>query len=113
MKLLSTILLTYILLLTAIPSVVSAKIGNAEHCKKSCCHSGKKQNGNKPASDHNKGCCNNGICNPFMSCCKCDALVSKLQISPSLSYITRKFGLLAETPNSVFLSDIWHPPKVV
>ncbi len=113
MRLFSTILVTYILLLTAAPSLSMVYRSHAEHCKKSCCHSEQNQKQSDPTSQQNKGCCNNGVCNPFMSCCNCYALTAKLQVLRSLAYTNQKYTALTENPNSVFLSEAWHPPKTV
>ena len=113
MKILSVILSIHILLLTAAPSLSMVyRSAKTEHCKKTCCHS-KKEKKQSSSSQENKGCCNNGVCNPFMSCCNCYALTSKLQILPCLAFANHKFYSISENSASDFLSDAWHPPRAV
>jgi hypothetical protein len=107
MRILSTILVFHVLFLTITPTL-PVMFGFKEHCKKSCCVvKQKKQN------QSNKGCCNNGSCNPFMVCCNSYALIVDIQtfFSP-LNYSNKKFDATITICNSAFLSDAWHPPKI-
>jgi hypothetical protein len=112
MKILSVIFSIHILFLTiapALPLVFNAVKG--ESCKSSCCTEHKQQKQNH-SQDNN--CCNNGICNPFMSCCNGYALLTHQKgLSPYFAYLNQKFQVLSETLNTGFSSDAWHPPKIV
>ena len=110
MRLLSIILSIHVLFLTASPAL-SVTFVSAENneCKKSCCSSEKET---QKSTEQNNDCCN--VCNPFMICCNCFALITQPQdISVPFIYVNQKFNLLSETNNSDFLSDAWNPPKVV
>ena len=113
MKLLSLIFSIHVLFLTVAPSLpVVFRSTEKVSCKSSCCSKQKKKQ-KQDQSEQNKGCSNNGICNPFMSCCNCHTLISKLHFVPSLIYTDQIFEEITENPNSDFLSDAWHPPKIV
>ena len=109
MKLLSIILNIHILFLTIVPtmSMVHTSV-KKEHCKMSCC------SGNQKPVQKNKDCCNNNACNPFMVCCNCFALTTQSQNIPvHFIYSNQKYNTTSEISISGFLTDTWHPPKIV
>ena len=111
MKLFSILLGIHVLLLTAVPSLpmVITTI-EAVPCKKSCCQTKEPK---APTNQQNKDC-SSGLCNPFMSCCNISALTAQLQkLSIPSEYSNQDFISPIEKPSADFLSDAWHPPKVV
>ncbi|MCC6690397.1 MAG: hypothetical protein IT235_02580 [Bacteroidia bacterium] len=111
MKLFSTILSAYVLILTATSTLTTAGAGGfATHQEKSCCRSEKEQNNTEK---QNKGCCAKGICNPFMSCCNYSLLTTDRSTIPPLPPTTQTFKQVTENPVAVFMANAWHPPKVV
>ncbi len=111
MRVFSTIFITYILLLIAAPSLfLLASSVKTMHCERSCC--GSKDQPNSPVSKKSNECAG-GFCNPFMNCSNCYALISGLHVSAFFTYADQKFNALTENLNSAFLSDAWHPPKLI
>ena len=113
MRILSIILSVYVLFLTIFPALpmalASEKTG---HCKRSCCMTNEQQRPTPPSDQQNKDCCKD-VCNPFMRCCNCYALIRQPQpLSSPFTYFNQKFTLLIQTPSSDFLSDAWHPPQI-
>lgn len=111
MRLFSIILSLHVLFLTIAPalSMTFVSVENKE-CNDDCCSSEKESQ--EPVKQ-NDGC-RNTVCNPFMMCCNCFALITQPQdVSVPFTYINQKFSKLSETNNSDFLSDAWNPPKAV
>lgn len=115
MKLLSIILSIHILLLSVVPTMAMVHASpKMEHCKKACCHSNKSKKQSAPVSQKNKGCCNNGMCNPLLNCCNGIALLVQLKrFSPYFESPDQKNLTQTKNPNSGFLSAAWHPPQIV
>ena len=113
MKIICAILSIHILFLTAMPSflMASSKAGT-EHCKKSCCT---KESTSKNSTKQNNDCCkDDSMCNPFMSCCNCYALMAQSQgLYVASSTSSQKFISLTEALNFNYLSDCFHPPEIV
>lgn len=109
MKLLATILLLTISILTVAP--ISQIYSTNEQCAEDCC-SNDTQNG-----EEQKGldCCPTGICNPFQICACCVIIPTEnicFQFNPYHIEIKNrptvdKFNL------SDFTKDCWQPPKTV
>ncbi len=105
MKVVAFILTVNILFLTASPSLPVMLSKVATHCQMSCCaHQGKKS---LP-----KDC--NGLGNPFMRCCNIFALTTEpTRLCTLISFSSQIFNSPIEKPCFHFLSDAWHPPKIV
>jgi len=104
-KLFAFILSINILFLTVAPSLPVIFSQGTPHCQMSCCaHEGKK---NLP-----KEC--NGMGNPFMSCCNIFALTAQPQgLATPSTHSNQNFSSPIEKLCADFLSDAWHPPKIV
>ena len=115
MKFTCSILSIYILFLTLAPSLPMVFASrDSEHCKKSCCLADKRTQKSNCPKNQQSGNCNNGICNPFMSCCNCYALTMQPHaLSASSTGSNQKFNFIPERTYSNYLSDTWHPPKTV
>jgi len=105
MKVFTLILSISILFLTVAPSLPIMFSSGVAHCQMSCCaHEGKKS---LP-----KEC--NGMGNPFMSCCNIFALTTEpTGLYTPISSSNQNFSSPIEQSCTDFLSDAWHPPKIV
>jgi hypothetical protein len=54
------------------------------------------------------------VCNPFMVCCNCNAVVSQKQnISAPVSFSNEKhFSIISES-GCDYTAEAWNPPKTV
>jgi hypothetical protein len=114
MKLISSILIIHILLLTVAPAISGMSFFQKKmHCNKSCC-STDNVGSRTHRSKQNRDCCKNGICNPFMACCNCSALTVQVKhISSPFTYLNQQFNIETKVFSSNFLSDAWNPPKLI
>ena len=111
MKLLATIILLTISILTVAP--VSQINSENEQCTEECCSN---DNDSQSSSDQ-KGpdCCPTGICNPFQICACCVTIPTEnisLQFNEFITETSNrptadKFNL------SDFANDCWQPPETV
>lgn len=105
MKILSRILIIYILSLAFAPTINAAFASKND--KGNCCSSHEKKT-EQPV----KSCCNN-MDIPFMGCCNYSALnvSSSVLVSP-FTYSVIAFNVLKQTMLPGFTADAWHPPQI-
>jgi hypothetical protein len=115
MKVLSSILGFYILFLVAVPSFEFAGVFlKKKDCSGSCSNSCSESGGEKqcPSDKQDSSC--NMVCNPFMFCCNCYALLSQShKVSAPFTYSNQKYSVSSEAIHSYFLSEAWKPPRFV
>ena len=111
MRALTSILTIYILLLTLSPSFLSFYSSVSETCtEESCCNEKECSDDTCPPNQD----CGMGICNPFMVCCNCNAVVSQKQgISVPVSISNKKYFPVPAGNCCGYITEAWNPPKVV
>lgn len=112
MKLLSTILTLHILFLTVSPAFPNffASSKNSECTESNCCSEKECADDTCPTNKD----CSMTICNPFMVCCNCNAVVSQKQvISAPISFSDEKhFSTISENGFD-YMAEAWNPPKTI
>jgi hypothetical protein len=99
----------HILFLTGSPSVFN--FFRIETCtEESCCE---KKECTDDTCPTNKDC-GMGVCNPFMVCCNCNAVVSQKQIILTpVSFAAQKHFSIPSENGCDFTAEAWNPPKTV
>lgn len=107
MKLLATILLLTISMLTVAP--ISQIYSPKEECSDDCCSS------NNDNSQEQKGpdCCPSGICNPFQICSCCATIPSENTGFQFKIYLTetKNRSMVDKFTLSDYTRDYWQPPE--
>lgn len=107
MKLLATILLLTISMLTFAP--ISQIYAPKEECSEDCCSN------NNNSSEEQKGpdCCPTGICNPFQICSCCVTIPSENTGFQFKIYLTesKNKSIVDNFTLSDYTRDCWQPPE--
>lgn len=118
MKTFVVLFAVYLLFIIAQPLVCVAycTVGQTENC---CVARSSNQelpaNNKKPNQEHNNNCCNDGVCNPCMSCSYCCFVAKMDQNSFQFSTILADIRNLRITNDKViagYLTACWHPPEI-
>ena len=107
MRALATIWIVFILCLTASPSI--SFLFTSKTCTADCCEKTKSTDD----CPNNKDC-GMTVCNPFMVCCNCNAVVSQNQIisAPYSHTIEKHFSQPAKNGYD-FTAEAWNPPRTI
>lgn len=111
MKLLATILLLTISILTVAP--VSQIYSENEQCSENCCSND--ENTQNSTDQNGPDCCPTGICNPFQVCACCVTLPTdniSFQFNPYLTP-TKNRPTADKFDLSEFTKDCWQPPETI
>lgn|GEM_PF-1567749 len=112
MKSLATILSIHILFLTVSPvfSGIFVTSEKSECTESNCCANEDTSENNCPTNKD----CGMTICNPFMVCCNCNAVVSQKQtISAPISFSDKKHFLIISENGCDYTAEAWNPPKTI
>lgn len=118
MKFLSAILVTLILFLTVQPVLTNSNFTetNKKQVVDKCCSDKQNTSKHKNQQESNNNCCNKGHCdNPFLSCANCYFINgdnSNFLIAQVFDQ-NKKFRLTNDKALSSYISDFWHPPKII
>ncbi len=111
MKFTTFILVTYFSFLTVQPvvqQIYSLLIHQTVNCQQDCCAKKNPENSNQ----NPKNCCHKEICNPVCPCCLVCTLYPTFEIKRFFVQV-KCISALHSNFISGFLSDCFHPPKIV